>query len=221
MQERIHLHPVLLQALTNYQETRPDQENVYSDEIATNYLNNTIVPQLEQRLRELGVGEKFKDEIARIKNHTKENPYSKLHLDVIKQIFEKAVGGEFLEKLATHSEDIRQITRKAWEDAMAQMHFLPMENGENIIEFSDNSVPNILGMRSIKMIRFGQNQDWKIAVKYSLLSRTNFDLLATLDQKGTLTFRTNLQQEIPGLYDLLNHIAVLTFHDLVVQKINE
>lgn len=225
--EVIDHHPVLAEAFIEFsQNYSPDElekmagTKMYVDEIGAEYLVSTVITRLEKRLNALGVSDKFKQEVEKLKTFVKETPYSKLHLDVIQQVFEKNCGQEFLNKLNNNSGEILEVTKSVWEDAIDKMHFLPMEEGENVVEFSQDSVPSLLGLKSISMTRIGTPQDWNISASFTF-ENTVFELYAVLNKNGELECKAPIEQEIPGLYAMLNHITVLTFHDLVVQERKE
>jgi len=185
-------------------------------EISKEYFKEEFLPQLKRRIASLGINDRFDEEIRRLE----QDALVEGHLKFIKSVFEKNCGQEYLEKLQVHSQEIKEVTEIVWQEATERMHFLPMQQGENILEFSEDSIPNIQGLESIGMTRVGSPKDWKIRVTFQPLN-VPFVIHAFLTQDGKLEFNTPLQREIPGLYTMLNHIAVLTFHDLVVQERKE
>ena len=184
--------------------------------ISEEYFREVLLPQLKVRALSLGISDRFDREISQLEGDI----LAEGHLKFIKAVFEKNCGQEYLEKLQTHSQEIEEVTISAWQEAIEKIHFLPMQQGENIIEFSEDSVPNIQGLESIMMTTVGSPQDWRIHVAFKPLN-IPFEVHAYLTQEGKLEFLTPLQKEMPGLYTILNHIAVLTFHDLVVQERKE
>lgn len=216
-------HPILYRAMRDFVENhgkKPLPPMVYLDEIGQQYLNTTVLPLFRERLKELGLDEKFRRDLDLLENLPK-NTYAEYHLDAIRVLFEDSCGGEFLETLNAHTEEVQEITQIVWQDALERMHFLPMQEGENIIQFSKESVPSLLAINSIQMVRDYSQKDWNIYVLFRFQDITSFGLMALLTPGGKLEFKTPLQIEIPGLYTMLNHIAVLTFHDLVVQEKKE
>lgn len=192
----------------------------YIDEVGREYLEEVLAPRLKERLIELGLAEDLKEEITFLENHVKENPYSKIHLEVIKAVFEANAGTYFLERLNEYTQDTQQVTESVWDDTLSRIHFLPMESGENIIEFSPDSLPRLLGLKTITMARIGSLKDWQMSTVFEF-ENAEFVLYSMLDQDGKLEFKGPVAREMPGLYAMLNHIAVLTFHDLVVQEKKE
>lgn len=211
-------HPVMIKAFEDFQSNNPDFNNqvAYLDEIGVNFFNHTLVPLLRKRLGELGLEEKFNGELSKLDDYAKDNAYEKHHLIVLAQVFEENCGKEFLDKLSSRSKEIQEVTEDVWGNTLEKLHFLPMSTGINVVEFSDGSVPNILRLKNIMVFAGGSPQDWRMNVRYNL-DNTDFCILGQLDQHGKLTLKAPVEQKIPGLYTLLNHIAVLVFHDLAVQ----
>lgn len=224
--QRLHIlrprHPILSKVVEAHLQLnqKGDSRFVYAEEIVVPFVKEIIQPLLERRLEDFGVGEKFQDGMNSIRKFIDEYDFSSDHLNLIKDVFERNSGSEFLEKIKLHTEDIQKVTRSVWENLFGDLHFLPMQEGVNILEFSKESVPSILGLKSIKMIRAGSDQNWNINVIF-VWQNSPFQLIANLNQDGKLEFRSPIEQEIPGFYTMLNHIAVLTFHDLVVQERKE
>lgn len=208
------------QAIADYQNSHPDEiiPSKYGDEIAIDYFKAKILPILEERLRVLGIEENFRIPMQILNRMLQERSYEQEHLYAAREVFEKNCGEEFLQKLTEHAVEIDEITQRALKSVSEiGMHFLPMHSGINTINFSPNSLPGLLGLKSISFNRTGGVDDWQLTVIYSF-SDTHFKLLGFLNQNGELKFKAPLKQEIPGLYTMLKHIAVLSFRDLVVQE---
>lgn len=208
------------QAIADYQRSHPDEiiPSKYGDEIAIDYFKSKVLPTLEERLRVLGVEDNFRSPMQFFKRMLEEKTFDQEHLHVVREVFEKNCGEEFLQRLTEHFSEVDQITQGVLTSiSEGGMHFLPMQRGMNTINFSPDSLPDILGLKSISFNRMGGVDDWQLKVIYSF-SDTHFKLLGFLDQNGELNFKAPLQQEIPGLYTMLRHIAILSFRDLVVQE---
>lgn len=219
--EDLQRHPLAIQAINHYRETHPDTTFLYADEVGLRYFAETILPQFEKRLAHFGVLEKFKDRITVIRRELQARPFSEIHLEALREIFERNCGQEFLDQLNKHAVDIEQVTKDVWQKTFEEgIHFLPMREGINLIEFSENSVPDILGLVSLSINMSGSLPDWQINVAFQLRN-TAIRIMGKLDQDGKLVLTAPLAREIPGLYTMLNHIVVLTFHDLVVQEKSE
>jgi len=216
----LEYHPLFNQALQYYLTYHSEQDAsglLYTAaEIGEEYFREVLLPQLKKRLNALGIDDRFDEEIKRLE----QDIFSEQQLIFIKAVFEKNAGQEFLEKLQIYSQDVQEITKSVWQDALEKIHFLPMQEGENILEFSEESIPNTLGLKSISMTTVGSPQDWKIRAVFQPIN-IPFAVAAHLTQNGKLDFKAPIEQEMPGLYAMLNHIAVLTFHDLVVQEKKE
>lgn len=218
--ELIPHHPLLDAALRDYTQNKSvEQEITYADEIGRDYFRKVILPDIKQRLKDLGVLEKFMPGILAIETELENRSFGEIHKEAIKEYFEKNCGQEFLEKFTKASDQIEEISQRVWSDIFQEgMHFLPMESGENIIEFSQGSLPEIVGLSSISFRTLGTPQDWKIGLRFRLRPGFVIELGGMLSSEGSLEFRFPLKREIPGLYSILRHIAILSFHDLVVQQ---
>lgn len=194
---------------------------LYVDEVSERYFINRLLPRIEQRLRGMGLWEKYQEGSAAIREVTNEYTFSREHLVVLRELFMRQCGEEFLKKLDIHGDEVRQVTQLVWESIFEQgMHFLPMHHGLNIVDFSKNSVPDVLGLSDIKVITIQNGNLWRVHVAFGM-QNAHMDILGELDQNGALILKAPLEREIPGLYTMLNHIGVLVFHDLVVQDRKE
>lgn len=217
--DKIPRHPIGYKAIMDYQARHEadDLHHVYADEIGLQYFANTIIPKFKARLAQLGIADEFLQMIRFQESLVAECSFATMHLDAMRNIFETNSGIEFLDKLKRHYNEILEVKQKVWEEAINQMHFLPMR-GINSIQFSEDSIPGILGLESIDIIRTGSEKDWGINVKYNLRGKKYITLMGNLQQDGNLRFRADLEKEMPTLYLLLNHIAVVVFKDLVTQE---
>lgn len=196
-------------------------EFIYGDEIARSYFQSTIVPRLLQRLETLGAREKFDLGFSVIAQVLESHPFSESHLAALRDIFERNVGGEFLGRLNMHATEIAGVANTVWQSTIEKgLHFLPTQQGISTVEFSQDSVPDILGLESITFNRSGTPQDWQINTVFKLRD-TYIMIVGKLNDEGRLELKASLDTEIPGLYNMLNYIAVLTFNDLVVQESTE
>lgn len=219
-EERYAQHPLLNQAITEFRQANPDTTSFYSDEVGIKYFQTTVFPQLQHRLDYFGVSSKFKDVATAIRTELKQRPFSEIHFDTLNQYFTEHCGQEFLSRLNRHSGDIQSITKSVWQSTLERVHYLPMQQGFNLIEFSTGSIPNILSIESVLLNTSGPLQEWEENVVFKLHG-TTIMINGKLDQEGKLKLKAPLENRIPGLYTLLNHIAVLAFHDLVIQDRQE
>ncbi|MBI2020691.1 hypothetical protein HYS94_04725 [Candidatus Daviesbacteria bacterium] len=218
--ENLTHHPLASMALNAYNEQQQKDKFAFADEIGRNYFQTTLLPQLENRIRYLGASKNLEKAIAIIKEVLKE-PYSTEHLHAIEDVFERNCGSEFINRLNIQSGELRELTRTVWDSTLERgLHFLPMEQGTNIVEFSEGSVPEILGLENITITRRGILTEWELAVTFTL-KNTSIIVAGLLEQDGKLQLKAPVEQEIPGLYTMLNYIAVLAFHDLVIQESGE
>lgn len=223
--EIIDHHPFLSQAMKEYTEAHPEERFVYSDEIGRNYFQVVVLPHIEESLTALGVGELFREAVATIKAELLKQPFSEYHLNALREVFERRCTPEFLERLNLQTHELGSVTDSVWESTFEdedgkRIHFLPMEEGLNIVTFSKDSVPSIMGLSSINIVTSGSLQQWQINVSFELQDNL-IGINGVLDQAGKLMLKAPLEHEIPGLYRMLNLIAVLVFHDLAVQSRKE
>lgn len=219
--EREHSYRLQQQAIAVYLEKHPNTPFMYRDEAGMQYFSNALVPRIIQQAEAAGKGNEIREALRILGEEFGNEAFPILHLRVMKDVFERNCGKEFLQRLNEHADEIDQVRKTAWEQTVAPgIHYLPMQAGINIIEFGQNSVPDIIGIESIKVQTAGTPQDWTLTVIFT--PRDSLVTLAgTLDKEGKLQLKAPLEKEIPGLYVVLNHIAVLAFHDLAVQDKKE
>lgn len=217
-------HPVTYRYLKEFLERNPDPVALtkYPDEVGREYLGEVVIPRLRERLIDLGVAEELKEKMIFLENYVKENPYSKTHLEAIKTVFKINAGDYFLDRLNEHTEEMEDITKAVWEEIYQKgVHFLPLSKGSEVIEFSSDSVPSLLGLRSIEFTT-PDPQKGEVLIRFAFLNMT-FMLLSTLDLKeeeNMLHFKARIQEDNHGLYTILNLITTLTMSDLVTQEID-
>ncbi|MBI2074960.1 MAG: hypothetical protein HYT83_03945 [Candidatus Levybacteria bacterium] len=199
-------------------------DTTYPDKIASEFFEDAAIPQLEKRLQSFGIDqEKINLVISAVKDVMQQEPFEKQHMYAIREVFRKASGEEFVNKLNEKEQELIITTKLAWEsipwrdtgENTAQS--LPLREGREVILFTQKSLPGTLGIESIELRTLGTPQDWKIAVRFRM-QNIPLSLLGALDREGNLTFSAPVEQEIPGLYAILKHIAVLAFHDLIVTE---
>jgi len=218
-------HPVTYRYLEEYLAKNPHQavsRGKYPDELGREYLEEVVIPRLRERLTEFGLIEEKEEEVAFLENQVKENPYSKTHLEAIKTVFEAEAGSYFLERLNNHSQEMGDIAKLVWEETNKKVHFLPLSGGSEVIEFSADSVPNLLGLGSIELIT-SDAQRGEVLVRFRFKDM-NFVLLGTLDlrdEENKLHFKAPLEQDSPGLYTFLNLTGALAMSDLTTQETQE
>lgn len=214
-------HPFLVEAGNYFIKTRPEETFAYTDEIGDIYFDEVVLPQLKKRLEQFNLVIEYRKAIGVLPEITV--PFSEAHMLLIQEVFLRNAGEEFLERLNEHTEDLKHVAEITWNsifeshEARDSMHFLPMMKGINIIEFSPDSPARMLGVSQFTIQTSGTPQDWSANVTFQL-QRVNMQLLGKLDQSGKLFLKAPVEQEIPGLYRMLNLIAALAFKDLVTQE---
>lgn len=181
------------------------------------YFREHTLPTFKERVKLFGLEDKAKPGLDRLERELTEERSARHRLEVLQEYFAERSGERFLSQLKQHSDELNDITAASWRVLTAgDIHFLPMETGINIIEFDENSVPFILGMRRLQVNLEGNNQNWHINVSFEFDDDLN-RIQGRLNQAGELELHTPIEEAIPGLYTLLRHISVLTLHDLVIQ----
>lgn len=220
------IHPVTHRYMKEFLERKPHQPVVrgkYIDELGKEYLEKTVIPLLRERLTELGLIDKTEEDVIFLEKYLEENPHSKTHLEAIRIVFEQNAGVYFLERLNEHTQEMEDITKAVWEEIYQKgIHFLPLSKGSEEIEFSSDSLPNLLGLKSIEL-RMSDSQKGEVLVSFRFLNNSDFVLLSTLDlgeEENMLSFKAPLKENNPGLYTILNLIETLAMRDLVTQEID-
>ncbi|MDO8639686.1 MAG: hypothetical protein Q7R53_02055, partial [bacterium] len=219
LRETIDAHPFVRQVLLHFQREHPDNKNyfIYLEEIGQEYLIRELLPALERRLERFGVKDKFKMGINLLKEELENHSFSRGHLDVIKKIFSNRLGEGLFKRLNGHSSDIQAINKIVWESLIGKAHFLPLRQGVDIVEFSEESVPGIMGIKSIAINTSGSSESPIFNISYQIKD-SPIIICGVIDEKGNFRLKAPVDKEIPGLYFMLKHIALLSLHDLVVQR---
>lgn len=196
----------------------------YLDEIGLDYLQNTALPLVKTRLQGLGISEEEINKITvPVEQFLVENPFAKQHLEVIQSAFERNAGHEFLEKLNGNTSEMEEIILRARKKIeQIDIQYLPLSQGSDIIEFSANSLPNLLGLQSIELT-MPDHQKPEVSVKFHF-KNLSFILVGGInlnDAASALRFKAQLQESNPGLYTILNLITTLSIRDLVTQAIQD
>lgn len=218
--KQISHHPLLVQAGGRYatKHQRDTSAPIFIDAAGREYLREVLLPLFRDRIKRFGAEEKFARGIALVEEKLVEQSFAEIHVDTLKRIFGRNCGEAFLEKLSMHHANILGVTETVWQSILeGEMHFLPMREGVNIIEFTEGSTPEILGFDSVTINTSGSPQEWQTNLTFAL-RESLIAIFGRLDQNGKLHLDTPIDRDLPGLYAILNLIAVLTFHDLVVQQ---
>lgn len=220
--ETVGKHLLLSLAFQNLAASIEEQPTfIQGDVIGNNFLRDTLYLRVQTRLAELGYGDRFKEVIDETTEFYTKERLRQLHVTEIKNAFEFMCGPDFLAKLRKHMSELESITKRVWESLFEQgMHFLPMQQGINAIEFSGNSVPETIGFKTLRLHLANAPQQWKVGIEFTLKAGGQ-TIIGMLNQDGILQLNDPIQEQIPELYAVLNLIAVLTFHDLAIQNKNK
>lgn len=212
-------HPIYKRAMLDYLNNYPDGliPFAYGDEISRNYFEEKTLPQIEERLKQLGADGNFQQPLVVFKELLSRMPFENEHLLMVQDCFQRNCGDTLLKKLDQKVPEVKEVTKVVWDSIIEQgMHYLPALSGEDKVLFSEESLPHLLGLESVSFHLRGSLEDWQIIVVFDI-ANSNLKLLSKLDNNGDISFRAPIDQAMPGLSTMLRHIAVLTFHDLVIQ----
>lgn len=167
-----------------------------------------------------GLTDKFSRSIEVVDRLFQRDFFGEERMGQLKSDFREHSGGAFLEKLNEQSNEIDEITGSSWDALVAEgVHFLPMSDGLNIITFSEGTVPHVLGINQIRILRTGELPNWKIRVGFDMFDGKT-RISGEFDQDGNFACRIPIKDEMPGMFKMLHNIAVMTFHDLTIQEQN-
>lgn len=213
-------YPLYEQIALWYTENLPEEKRfdpAYADEIGQKYFLEILVPKLKKRLNTLGILENQTMIIEAIRESVTAIPYEETLLENILIEFSKRCGEQLLKKLETNKERVANITQLVWSNIVGNVHYLPIHEGYNIVDFSSQSLPSIIGLKAIRINASGNKSVFKTNIIFELQD-SNFQINGIINEKGEALFRGNIEKTMPGLHTILQHIAVLTLHDLVIQE---
>ncbi len=130
------------------------------------------------------------------------------------EYFRRSAGGSFLGELNQKRDEIKRITEIAWNETFQSgiEHYLPIYDPSRII-FDDKSLPKNIGIDEVAIRAVGL-PEWKLETVFIL---QGMSIVGHLNQNGD--FENNLLKEkFPGLHLMLEHIATLSAHDMIIQK---
>lgn len=220
-------HPLMMFAIENMPFFADGSNSfVHGDDIGYRFFRKVLTHTFKERVAELGYGEKFKEELEKVEAIYREDMLKEQHIAEIKRSFEYICGPDFFDRLNIHAAELSAVTASSWNSLFEQirlrnpsapMHYLPMQQGLNVIEFSDGSVPWIMGFRNLRVNRMGTAQQWEIALEFGPKTG-GMTIIGKLDMDGVLHLNDPIREQISSLYTALSLIGTLAFHDLVVQE---
>lgn len=217
------MHPFVREALRRIWE-QPDfgnQSFMSSDLIAREYYMDTVLPALKKRAAAFGKAGELREVIAVLEKEMSEKEYSKNYIRELRETFEYMCGKEFLERLGQHSQELTEVAQSTWDSIFQKdIHYLPIQEGFEILSFSDGSTPEVVGLKDVMVRRIGDPIDWKINFRFNLKAGGAV-INGILDKSGNFSCELPLEENVPQLFLLIRHIAILTFHDLVIQEKSE
>jgi len=192
------------------------EEYIYYDKVAQLYFVEEVIPRLRSRLEQFGLSEQSSEGLERTQKALREIPFEQSQLEELERIFATNCGENFLQNLEKETADISMITDSVWEALISRgIDYLPIEKGADIVEFSDGSAPEMMGITSISFTRVGIPEDWRSLIKYTFKG-SHATLIASLSPDGRFTVSAPIEDKMPSIYQMLRHITTLTFHDLTI-----
>lgn len=190
-----------------------------TDDILSMFLTDEVIPMVEDILEKWGLLDEFRETVNLLAQHHSIEDMKNLRAREIKESFIHLVGEEFMEKLRTNSAELVQQTQDAWDSIFDGdgMHYIPSLGVINRVSFSKDSTAEMMGLGSVDLRRFGDLQNWKVAVRFTL-KKGGSVITGILDNNGKFETEKVIEESVPGLSLLLNDVAVLVFKDLVLQK---
>lgn len=188
----------------------------YAMASAHDYFMENIAPELQRRLEEFGVLEKFNPGFSyldQLSPQPESNP-----IDILRGVFENNCKAEGIQHLIDTQAERNQIVEFLWGEITKNgIDILPVESGAEIIDFEqdENAGPGKYGITSLALVRSGESADWKVETIFSFRD-SDVRLIGVLDPQGTLEFPLFLNEELPHIYSLLKHIALVGFHDITL-----
>lgn len=219
-------HPLFDRSITYYERENWDGKSPYlfgySDEMGRDYFLKVVFPYLKGKLEKEGLLERFQRPLDFVRDRLEKKSFSEVILETVQEIFEQNCGPTFFGMLNKHSTEMSEISERVWNSLQEQdVHFQPMQHGINTVEFSSGSVPDIMGLQTISFNTSYSSAGWVVNIMFGFKDIPNLSLLGKIKDDGKVEFRAPLESKMPGLYFMLQHIVILTFHDLVIQRRKE
>lgn len=183
---------------------------IMMDKLTYNYVKKHLPGMLRDLARRLN-----SDALTKLANETDALPsYEEIVVRDIDEYFKRSAGESFLDELNQKKEEIKRVTELAWRDTFQSgtEHYLPTHDPSRII-FDDNSLPKIIGIDEVA-VRAVDLPQWKLETVFIL---QGMSIIGYLNQGGD--FENELVKEkFPGLHLMLEHIATLSAHDMIIQN---
>lgn len=217
-------HPIAEKYLLSRFSTKPFEQQQkeglkYNEQFSEKFLANVLIPTIKKRAELLGIQDVIGREIEYAEDILKTSPFEKRFSEVINELFKYSAGEDFIDKLKLHKDELEQITETIWQDIYEKgVHFAPLSQGKEEIQFSQDSVAKLLGIKSVGISRLA-NED--IGVDFSF---DNFDFVLHAEvpaKSDHIATPSSINVDYPILYAILDNISAAALHDIFIQKQRE
>lgn len=145
--------------------------------------------------------------------------YTEMHTEEFIEDMKRFLGTNFMERLNVRQTELEQVTTDIWKDTSdnPKIAYWPHPGAAHEISFSLGSLPEIMGFRSII---FTVHEERGQPVEFLLHTKDkNISAIGNLGPDGRInSISVNIEGKYPGLLKLLEHISVVTFHDLLLRE---
>ena len=125
----------------------------------------------------------------------------------------KNLGGNFFERLGSKKSEIEEINRII-RDEMLNIDYWPHSHLSHVIEFSQETLPEIMGFKSIQFI-VGDDMQEKVGFQLRAGDDT-WGIAGHIEADGNVNWMLVEAQLPDGLKSMLDHIVLAYFRDLLV-----
>ncbi len=144
-----------------------------------------------------------------------------LHTIEIVERLNTYAGERFLRNVQQHEDQLTQTTQMIWNDAFrsdVQVGYALAPNIEHTLIFSQNSLPEIIGLGNIRFV-LGENPEDSILFAIETKSPTLTISGAMHSQSGELVeISLRLTEDQSHISTLINHIATAAYHDIIYRQ---
>ncbi len=122
------------------------------------------------------------------------------------------VGENFVDKLNSRIYELSRLNGHIWTD-IDQASYLPHSEAIHIVEFSDGSLPEVMGLGAVS---FAVNSEGGLEFYLSQKDARTMIAIGKIDETGNASFAFELGEGFEGLEALLKNIVVMSYHDLIM-----
>lgn len=206
-------------AINLFAEQQGEERNApyYNAEALFPFFFDMVLPLLQHRIAQLGLGERFREHFLPPKKMPSLEEYLRGVGRDQSRFFTEHCGEGFLERLNEKAPAIREVWQAEWR--ATNLTYLPLHIGSEVIPFSDRRLPALLGLTSIELTTIGSQPNWEVGVTFHMPE--NKLIFGKLTNDGGLHLRAPLDEGMEGLETMLNLVAVAAFRDIVIRDVYE